>query len=245
MTYESASEAAVLKSYWRPGAALENTLFILLDPYGRPLTQASREPSWLYRDAREMALSLDDIARRYSGRGENQNLPVVATVRLALNVAAADKLPLAIIVSDRSQERQAMEKKLAPLSWRSELIGKVTYTSAAKNELSALSAHSALSTPSALSGVSISRGYVFVAPNEFGTSVQVLAQLNADASAADLERALKQTIYQHRPSNIEYREHIRMGMEEGIKWTSAIPVTDPASLRHDHDIRNRPGHQRH
>lgn len=233
MTYESASEAEVLKSYWRPGAALENTLFVLLDPYGRPLTRGSREPSWQYRDAHEMALGLDDIARRYSGRGENQNLPVVATVRLGLNVAAADKLPLAIVVSDRSQERQAMEKKLAPLSWRSELIGKVTYTSATRNELSALS------------GVSIARGYVFVAPNEFGTSGQVLAQLNADATAADLERALKQIIYQHRPSNTEYREHIRMGMQEGIKWTSAIPVTDPASLRHDQEMRNRPGQWRH
>jgi hypothetical protein len=103
MTYESASEAEVLKSYWRPGAALENTLFVILDPYGRPLTRGSREPSWQYRDAHEMALGLDDIAKRYSGRGENQNLPVVATVRLGLNVAAADKLPLAIVVSDRSQ----------------------------------------------------------------------------------------------------------------------------------------------
>lgn len=233
MTYESASEAEVLKSYWRPGAALENTLFVILDPYGRPLTRGSREPSWQYRDAHEMAVSLDDIARRYSGRGENQNLPVVATVRLGLNVAAADKLPLAIVVSDRSQERQAMEKKLAPLSWRSELIGKVTYTSATRNELSALS------------GVSITRGYVFVAPNEFGTSGQVLAQINAEASAADLERALKQTIYQYRPSSTEYRDHIRMGMQEGIKWTSAIPVTDPASLRHDQEMRNRPGQWRH
>ncbi len=233
MTYESASEAEVLKSYWRPGAALENTLFVILDPNGRPLTRGSREPSWQYRDAHEMALGLDDIAKRYSGRGENQNLPVVATVRLGLNVAAADKLPLAIVVSDRSQERQAMEKKLAPLSWRSELIGRLTYTSATRNELSALS------------GVSIARGYVFVTPNEFGTGGQVLAQLNADASAADLERALKQTIYQHRPSNTEYREHIRTGMQEGIKWTSAIPVTDPASLRHDQEMRNRPGQWRH
>ncbi|CAN5492335.1 hypothetical protein BH11CYA1_BH11CYA1_12770 [soil metagenome] len=221
MTYESASEAEVLKSYWRPGVALENTLFVFLDPYGRQLTQGTRTPGHLYSDAHDMAIGLDDIAKRYSGRGENQNLPVVATVRLALNVAAADKLPLAIVVGDSSQDRRAMEKKLAPLSWRSDLIGKLTYTSGAKNELTAVS------------GGSVSRGYVFVEPNEFGTGGQVLAQLNASATTQELERTLQQTISSHRASNSSHEEHVHQGQMAGIGWTTAIPITDPGTLAHE------------
>ena len=215
MTYESASEAQVLKSFWRPGAELENTLFIILDPYGRPLTRGAREPSWLWRDSHEMAQGLDEIARKYSGHGENQALPAVATVRLGLNVAAADKLPLTIVVSDNSQDRKALENRLAPLAWRNDLMGEMTYTAGTRSEMRNIR------------GGSLPRGYAFVSPDEFGTTGTVIAQLGPNAEPAELERALKWTIQQHHPSNIDHDEHVALGHQQGISWDSAIPVTDP------------------
>ncbi|MDX1988046.1 MAG: thioredoxin family protein [Candidatus Obscuribacter sp.] len=231
MTYESESEAKVLKSYWRPGADLENTLFTFLDPYGRPLMPGTRSPGFVFQDPRQMALSMDELARRFGARGktgETQNLPVVASVRLALNVAAADKQPLAVVVSNSSQERRTLEKKLSPLAWKQDLMGRLTYASGSLSELRNIA------------GISLNKGYVFVLPDEFGTSGQVLGQLTDTASPADLERALKYTLDQHKPSTLSHHEHVQLGHRQGLKWTSAIPVTDPGSLRHEQEMRLRP-----
>ena len=231
MTYESESEAKVLRSYWRPGADLENTLFTFLDPYGRQLTPGIRSPGFVFNDPREMALSMDELARRYgatSNKRDNQNLPVVASVRLALNVAAADKQPLAVVVSNSSQERRALEKKLAPLAWKQDLIGRLTYASGSLSELRNIA------------GIGVAKGYVFVLPDEFGTGGQVLGQLPDTSSPAALDRALKYTLYQHKPSTLSHHEHVQLGHRQGLRWTSAIPVTDPGSLRHEQEMRLRP-----
>lgn len=232
MTYENASEAEVLKSFWRPGAPLENTLFALLDPSGRALTRGTRSPGWIFRDANAMAQGMNDLARQYPGHGDLQGLPVVDTVRLGLNVAACDKLPLAIVVGE-GQQLMALENKLAPLSWRGELVGALTYTAGSRRDLSAINL---VSTSS-----SMSSGYLFVVPNQFGTAATVVAQLSANSSTSDLERVMRDTIARNRPQYMDHREHIRLGRSQGISWTSALPVTDPASLFHDEMERRRGG----
>ncbi|MBS1992218.1 MAG: hypothetical protein JSS83_16965 [Cyanobacteria bacterium SZAS LIN-3] len=215
MTYESAKEAQVLQSFWRPGAALENTLFVILDPSGRPLTRGMRSPGWLYYDAQAMAAGLNQVAAQYKSNLSPQSLPTVATVRLAVNVAACDKKPLLVVVSDYQQERRAMEAKLAPLSWRSDLIGEMTYSSGGSRDLSTLQ------------GQTINRGYLFVLPNEFGSQGTVVAQLYPTASAADLERTMLWTMSKYNPQHLDHREHIRQGRAQGITWQSALPVSDP------------------
>lgn len=166
-----------------------------------------------------MASGLNQVARQYPARNPNQALPVVASVRLGMNVAACDKRPLAVVVSDSSQDRRAMEYKMAPLSWSKDLIGEITYASGTRNDLRNVR------------GVGLSRGYVFIAPNEFGTEGTVVAQLYPTATQADLERAMKQTVGQYNPTEMDHREHIRLGRMEGIGWTPATPVTDPHELQ--------------
>jgi len=219
MTYESASEAEVLKALWRPGAPLENTLFAILDPYGRPLTRGTRSPGWLFRDPADMAAGLADVARHYQSTGNPQSLPAIATVRLGMNVAACDKLPLAIVVGDTEKERQAMERTLAPVAWSDGLIGKLTYTAGTRTDLNDIQ------------GPRPSRGYLFVSPNEFGTAGTVIAQLNATATPAELKAAMQMTIDRHHPLSLDHREHIQWGREQGISWTTAIPITDPHELQ--------------
>ena len=187
MTYENAKEAEVLQALWRPGAPLENTLFAILDPYGRPLTRGSRSPDWFFSDAQDMARGMDYVAKNYHAAGNPQELPIVETVRLGMNVAACDKLPLAIVVADNVRQRRTLDRALAPVAWSNEFIGKMTYTAGTYRDLSSIQ------------GASMVKGYVFVSPNEFGTQAQVIAQLGPDASAADLKAAMQATINRHHP----------------------------------------------
>jgi hypothetical protein len=164
-----------------------------------------------------MANGLNQIASRYQPKANVQVLPTVSTVRLALNVAACDKLPLAIVVADNQQEKTAMERQLASLAWNHEVVGKMTYASGTRSDLK--NVH----------GVRLSKGYLFVTPNEFGTQAEVVAQLSPSASLSDLRSALKMAMESNDPSQMDHRKHIRMGRQQGIHWDTAIPVTDPHS----------------
>ncbi|HEY9712193.1 MAG TPA: hypothetical protein V6C72_01910 [Chroococcales cyanobacterium] len=217
MTYENPNEAEVLKALWRPGAPLENTVFAILDPNCRPIARGARSPDWMFKDARDMANGLNEVSRHYRGNADPQGLPVVDTVRLGMNVAACDKLPLAIVVSDNPQDRQALANKLAPLAWGIDFIGKLTYTAGSYSELRAIS------------GVRLNRGYLFVAPNEFGSQGVVTAQLDANASPRDLEMAMITAIDRYNPQFLEHQEHIRLGHQMGVSWTTLMPITDPHS----------------
>jgi len=217
MTYESASEAQIMKSYWRPGAELENTLFVILTPDLRPLTRGARSPDWMFGNAQNMAAGLNNVAMQYRSGANPHSLPTVQTVRLGLNVAACDKRPLAVVVADSEEDRQTLEKRLAPVAWSGDFIGKIIYTSGTRNELTGIY------------GANLARGYLFIAPNEFGTTGAVVAQLDPRASTTDLASALKVAIDRYRPQEMDHREHIRQGRQQGIQWTTAIPVTDPHS----------------
>ncbi len=164
-----------------------------------------------------MANGLDQIAKKYHPYGEQRALPTVATVRLGINVAACDKLPLAIVVGDTAGDRDLMSRQLAHLAWSHEMIGKLTYTSGSRNELRNIH------------GAQISRGYLFVLPDEFGTKGSVVAQLSPSASQGELKAAMEAAINRNHPSNIDHRDHIRLGKQQGIHWDTAIPVTDPHS----------------
>lgn len=228
MTYENAQEAEFMQSLWRPGAPLENTIFAFLDPNGRALTRGARAPDGFFRSPSEMAQYLSRLSSEYPAHNSPQTLPAVETIRLGLNVAACDKLPLAIVVGD-SRSLSQLEARLAPLAWRSDFTGAMTYAAGGRSELGAVS------------GANLSTGYLFVLPDQFGVTGQLLAQLPATASASELERAMKSTIAFSHPKIVDHREHIRQGRMQGISWQSLLPVTDPATLFHDQMERERGG----
>jgi hypothetical protein len=220
MTYESASEAEVLKSLWRPGAPLENTVFAILDPNGRPVIRGGRSPDFVFRDSSDMASTMNQISQYYNSHGGTpEALPSVDTVRLAIDVAACDKRPLAIVVGRSDEERRKLASALAPVAWSDTLIGKLVYTTGGANDLRQVR------------GATLSSGYLFVSPNLFGTEASVITALGPAVTQSDLERAAKQAIAWHRPQVLEHHEHVHLGHQEGIEWESAIPVTDPHSLQ--------------
>src|SRR5438132_12014690 len=93
-TYENAEEAAFLKSFGvtRSGE-VENTVVTILGPDGRQqLARASRSARGTFGDAQRMAQAMNRIAAGYTAAKADTPppLPLVANVRLALDVSACD-----------------------------------------------------------------------------------------------------------------------------------------------------------
>ena len=221
MTYESASEAELLKTLWRPDAPLENTVFAILDPSGRSIVRGGRSPQMIFRDSDDMASRMNEISRYYGSDGKSvpRELPAVDTVRLAVDVAACDKRPLVIVVGQSEQERKQLSERLAPSAWSEQLIGKLVYTTGSGSELGSIK------------NASRSSGYGFVAPGLFGTEGSVLLQLDAKADQKDLVSASKRALAMFHPQVLGHHDHVRAGRQNGIEWKTAIPVTDPHSLQ--------------
>jgi len=219
MTYESESEARVLQSFWRPGAPLENTVFIILDPQGRPLIRGDRGPRRMFRDSRELADTMNRISRSYKGNGEPKELPAVPTVRLALNVAACDKRPLLIVVARDSARRKALADRLATLVWRDELAGKLIYATAAPGELDQIE------------GVNRDSTYLFVLPDQFGVKGKVGSQLPLTATARDIVQATDHCLAVYQPQYVPTPQQVMAGERLGIHWQTKLPVTDPHALQ--------------
>lgn len=221
MTYESASEAELLKTLWRPDAPLENTIFAILDPEGRSIVRGGRSPQMVFRDADDMAARMNEIAHYYGSNGVvvPKELPAVDTVRLAIDVAACDKRPLVIVVGQNDQERKQLASRLAPTAWSEPLIGKLVYTTGGVDDLGSIK------------NSSRSSGYVFVAPGLFGTDGTAIKQLGANASQNELTSASKQALAMFHPQELSHHDHMRAGRQNGIEWKTAIPVTDPHSLQ--------------
>lgn len=216
-TYEDAEEARLLESVFRGGSGqLENTVFVIMTPDGRQnLTRAHRGPRHLFRDAAEMAETMNALAARYRGaaaRTAATTLPVVKDVRLALNVAACDGAPLVIAYGRTAAEVARVESALAGLAWDPRFLGQAVYVRAVG--------------PKALTGVNgatITAGALVVRPDTYGMSGRVSQQAPTFAAPA-----YATALASARPTRGEdSRSHVRQGHQSGIRWETEVPVTDP------------------
>ncbi|MFT7514980.1 MAG: hypothetical protein ACI9QL_004205 [Candidatus Omnitrophota bacterium] len=235
-TYESEEENAVLKSVFSNRGNLENTVFGLMTPDGRTqLVRAGRSPVWAFggkagpgikeqpiESIEKMASTMNTIAKKYPGKGfvgENQ-VPYLADLRLALNVAACDRQPLLVVFAEDDETRKAMEKKLAPLAWSKSFIGLYQYV-----------ASSDTADFKSITGLNADAGFVVIQPDAFGLKGAVMGVAPVDADQAALEDALNLGLTIHQPSTLNYEAHRAQGSREGTKWETATPVTDSASGR--------------
>jgi hypothetical protein len=218
-TYEDKEEGEFLKGLMRTRSGeLENSVFAILAPDGKTkLTRAGRSPRHSYRGAEEMAEDLQRIAARSTPRQELSALPTVASVRLAMDVAAADNQPLALVVAPAGPEREALVRKVAALAWSKELVGRFVYAVA-----------SGAKDLAEVSGVKEGAAVVVVEPNRFGLKGKALAQA---AAGGELAAALRAGLraFARRPA--EHFNHVRDGRREGVFWETPFPVTDPEEAR--------------
>jgi hypothetical protein len=225
-TYESKEEGDFLKSFaaGRSGE-LENTVFTILSHDGkRQLVRASRSARKPFGDSERMADAMSRIAQQYprgkTVKGQNPELPKVANVRLALNVAACDNQPLVVLFAAEPAARKKLENRVAELAWSEAFSGQFVYVVASKaKELAAVE------------GLKPAAGVCIIQPDRFGRKGKVLGQAGADATGEELAKVLKAAVALHQRSERTFANHVRQGQKLGVFWETQIPVTDPMELR--------------
>jgi len=226
LTYEDEAEGKLLKSLapTRSGE-LENTVFTVLSPDGkRRLARGSRSARQTFGDAARMAEALERIAREHGGGAPPAVgapvLPAVPGLRLAVNVAACDGLPLAVLFTPGGEAGRGLERRLADLAWRGEFLGRFLYARA-----------SAAKDLAPIEGARAEAGLLVVQPDAFGLKGKVLRQAGASASLEELARCLREGAALYRGEEKSFAGHVRGGREKGAFWEAAIPVTDPMERR--------------
>ncbi len=224
-TYEDAQEANFLRQVFsgRQGE-LENTVFALLTPDGQtPLSRTGRSPQFAFRTPEEMAAAMEQLAQRFPGKAKTpvNALPVMKDVRLAVNVAACDGLPLLIVYGKNKQQLEKLEQALLPLAFSAELAGKFSYVMTTNpQDLTAIGRYDPKNY-----------GYLAVDPNAYGTGGQVKYQWSAAVKPDQLASALATIANGTSKTNKNHQQHVRNGMRQGISWETEIPVEDKMSLR--------------
>ncbi|MGE0489665.1 MAG: hypothetical protein AB7S38_10675 [Vulcanimicrobiota bacterium] len=216
-TYENAKEGAYLKALFQTGSGeLENSVFAILSPDAKAyLVPAGRSPRMVFGTAQRMAQSMEEIGSRYHGStATSDRLPKMANVRLALNVAACDDVPLVIAVGRTAKEERALEQRLANWAWNSYFAGRAEYATATN-----------LAELSMISGAKPASGYVVVQPDRFGQQGTVIATIDGDAKLPD---QLWEAIGRYQSAGQkDTGSHISAGRQKGVYWQTVIPVTDP------------------
>ncbi len=232
-TYEDPTENELLKGIFAPGGTLQNTVFALLAPDGKTqLVRSGRSPVWAFGGRRgpginqqpqssieKMARAMESIALKYPGKGKQSQaaaqVPYLADLALALNVAAADRQPLVVVYSKDKNQREMIERKLSALVWSKRFIGRAQY--APTKDQSAFRS---------IRGLDVSSGVIVIQPGTFGLTGTVISAISADLPTDRLGDALAKALARHKPSTLSYTQHRREGERQGALWQSKTPVTD-------------------
>jgi len=219
-TYENAAEAKFLEAICPTGSGrLENTVFTILSPNGKgQLSRTSRSTREAFDDAADMAKTMKRIAAWYSPKAADvsSDLPTVANVRLAINVAACDDQPLIVAIGKSAKARGQLIARLKPLAWNDEFRGRFAYAVASQSK-----------DINDIAGAGSEDSILVVQPDRFGLKGMVLKACGAEASSEALADCLRQGIAQYSRHIETFQDHVREGRLEGVFWKTAIPVTDP------------------
>ena len=221
-TYEDEKEGAFLKSLVRTASGeLENSVFAILSSDGkRPLIRSARSPKQHYANSAEMAQAMKTLADQNpatSGINDRPiDLPLVANVRLALDVAACDNQPLVVIYGPDQAVRRGLHDKTAALAWGPEFIGRFVFASSGSAKELQLLDH-----------VPRGAGLAVVQPDRFGLKGTVLSVVTASAVEADIAAGLRDGALRHRSAEGTFAGQVRAGRQQGVYWQTVIPVTDP------------------
>ena len=233
-TYEDKTEAEFTHSiYSSRSGHLENTVFVMLSPDGKQkLTRSGRSPQHFYRGADTMASNMNRIASQYpstkKGSFQGKQLPLMKNLELALNVAAADGLPLIITLASDEKILNEINQQLVPIAWNKSIAGQFTYVSVSDaKELKPIV------------GVKQKQGILVIQPDRFGLSGKVLAQFPPGVDPEKIQSTLTTAIEKFPRIQKDHNSHVRVGIRLGVDWESAIPETDPMSVQAKQRARGR------
>lgn len=227
LTYESPEEREFQRALFvgRSGD-VENTTFCVLSPDGKqPITRAGRGVRQIFQSPDQMAEWMGKAADYYDDERKKAGekavastaLPLSDSVRLGLNTAMADDLPLVVVYGATREAAARLEQAAAELAWKPEFIGKFAYASSEKAaELTSID-------PAAKPGLLV------VQPDRFGLAGKVLARIEAGAVGAAAEKlaeTLRKGLQAYRPRALFGWEYLRAGQSAGAFWETRLPVTD-------------------
>ena len=167
-----------------------------------------------YRTPREMAKSMTEIAQQYPGDDniEFTALPTMKNVRLAVNVAACDGIPLVVVYGENDEQLHELEKQLAPLAFSDELIGKFSYIKTTdENELETVSGFK----PNSF-------GYSVLVSGTYGLDGKVHLHWAADTKLDDLKKDLIEFANGTKKVVKEHRQHVQSGTRDGADWDLSL-----------------------
>lgn len=217
-TYEDAEEAKFLRKVFIRNGELENTVFAILSPDGKtPLARSGRGPG--FRSPDQMARAMDRIiARDYPKAGQSlwkdKRLPEIKNVDLGINVASCDGLPVVLAIGKNKSEVAELKETILPVAWNKDLAGQVVFASALSSDNLA-----------AIGGLEAKpEGIYLLAPGQFGMSAKTLRRLSAETEAIVEELHTALTKYEAPVKS--HRQHVQKGVKFGLRWETAVPVTD-------------------
>ena len=225
LTYENEQELAFLTSVYARRGALENTSFGILEPDGKThLVRAARSPSRVFRDASKMAAEMDKITAKFTGKeavaAKDLGLPVMESVKFALNTAACDTRLIAIIHTTETQSLNALETKLAPIAWGKDVVGHFLYaTTANAKDLDPIKQAGG------------KQGLFLIKPGTFGLSGELIAHIAGDASSDEIREAMIAAHAANKGYSKDSRQHIGAAEKASAKWQSATSLNEGSAAR--------------
>ncbi len=224
LSYENQKEMDLLKTFGAgKSGEVENTVVCVFAPDGKTqLTRAGRSTDHLFSDPAQMARRMQKIAEGYPRKlkGEvNVEAPWIATVKLALNVAACDSQPLVVALVKDDAEGATLEATLADFAWNREFEGKFVFARTRSSKDLSL-----------IRGVTDDARLFVVQPDSFGIHGNVLGQTKSSARE-HIAETLRASLRQGKPRTFDFSSHVRSGKQQGIFWNTATPVTDPMEAK--------------
>jgi hypothetical protein len=223
-SFEDLDESELLLSLFRGrNGRLENTVFTVLDSNGKEnLLRSGRSPKWVSSGADEFAAILQELVRERGtppkGKVKPRSLPVIKGLKLAMNVAACDSMPLVVAVGKNEKEAKKLREVLAPLAWSDEFIGRFRWVSLSATE--SLAGHE---------GMPGDVGLHIVQPDSYGVTCEVLAKAEAGANAKALRAALTKGLDTFQAPRLRRRgQHVREGERKGYSWEHATGHSERA-----------------
>lgn len=232
-TYEDQQEAEFLRQiYVSRSGDLENTVFCFLAPDGKQrLSRSGRSPRFAFDSPEAMAEFMEQTAFRFPGKPDSLRapaLPQMKSLRLALNVASCDGLPLVVAFAPDKLDRQQLAEQLSRAALVKSIAGRFGfYQTSSAEELKPIATSS------------VTPGFYVVAPDAFGLDGQMVDQLPVETSDADLVSRLGKHA-QHMTKLVKtHHSHVRSGHAKGIRWETEIPVTDAQAIQAQQRRRGR------
>ena len=214
-TFEDAAESKFLLSVFAGRNELQNTVFALLDSDGKKLSRGSRSPEMTFKSVERFVEELNEVSSGHSGAKKIEALPVLKSLRLALNVSAADLRPLVVIRGKDAKAAEKLSASVASIAWSKEAIGRFHYV--------------VLSEEVTQEGLTPELGVSVVQPEVYGRGGEILARVKPNASSRSLSRLLADGLEAHDPPAKDYERHVRNGRREEVRWETETSRLDGES----------------